>query len=139
MLGKLHKVNIKKDILVLVPKKNSSLKFNQMEIIYNQEKFIYRSFDDNKAILKKKPQNVPENILLSSGDIVLMQTAKKNVSNTEVNDLELVRLLMEFTTQRTYITIILLRMSLKKTATEKISLVTFVADKVKHLEHQKYL
>lgn len=39
---------------------------------------------------------------------------------------------------RTYITIILLRMSLKKTATEETSLVTFVADKLKHLEHQKY-
>ncbi|CAC5407407.1 unnamed protein product [Mytilus coruscus] len=37
-------------------------------------------------------EKVPENSLLSSGDIVLMQTAQTTVSNTEVHETELVRL-----------------------------------------------
>ncbi|CAG2200106.1 unnamed protein product [Mytilus edulis] len=83
-------------------------------------------------------ENVPENSLLSSGDIVLMQTAQTTVSNTEVNETEVVRLLMDSGSQRTYITENLTkRLNLKKKATEEITLVTFGADKPKTLRTQK--
>ncbi|XP_071158950.1 uncharacterized protein [Mytilus edulis] len=83
-------------------------------------------------------ENVPENSLLSSGNIVLMQTAQTTVSHTEVNETEVVRLLMDSGSQRTYITKNLAkRLNLKKKATEEITLVTFGADKPKTLRTQK--
>ncbi|CAC5354889.1 unnamed protein product [Mytilus coruscus] len=81
---------------------------------------------------------VPENSLLYSGDIVLMQTAQTTVSNIDVNETELVRLLMNSGSQRTYITENLAkRLNLKKKGTEEITLVTFGPDKPKTLKNTK--
>ncbi|CAC5391495.1 unnamed protein product [Mytilus coruscus] len=67
-----------------------------------------------------------------------MQTAQKTVSNTEVNETELIRLLMDTGSQRTYITEnVAKRLKLKKKATEEKTLVTFGADKQKALRTPK--
>ncbi|CAG2192995.1 unnamed protein product [Mytilus edulis] len=88
---------------------------------------------DEMCEIASSEENVPENSLLSSGDIVLMQTAQTTVSKTEV-----VSLLMDSGSQRTYITENLAkRLNLKKQATEEITLVTFGADKPKTLRTQK--
>ncbi|CAC5424646.1 unnamed protein product [Mytilus coruscus] len=93
---------------------------------------------DEICEIASSEENVPENSLLSSGDIVLMQTAQTTVSNTEVNETEVVRLLMDSGSQRTYITENLAkRLNLKKKVTEEITLVTFGADKPKTLRTQK--
>ncbi|XP_063404266.1 uncharacterized protein LOC134687739 [Mytilus trossulus] len=93
---------------------------------------------DEMCEIASSEENVPENSLLSSGDIVLMQTAQTTVSNIEVNETEVVRLLMDSGSQRTYITENLAkRLNLKKKATEEITLVTFGADKPKTFRKQK--
>ncbi|XP_071150567.1 uncharacterized protein [Mytilus edulis] len=105
--------------------------------IPSQQKEVSHLADEMREIVSSE-ENVPENSLLSSGDIVLMQTAQTTVSNTEVNETEVVRLLMDSGSQRTYITENLAkRLNLKKKATEEITLVTFGADKPKTLRTQK--
>ncbi|CAG2201796.1 unnamed protein product [Mytilus edulis] len=105
--------------------------------IPSQQKEVSHLADEMCEIASSE-ENVPENSLLSSGDIVLMQTAQTTVSNTEVNETEVVRLLMDSGSQRTYITENLAkRLNLKKKATEEITLVTFGADKPKTLRTQK--
>ncbi|CAG2200117.1 unnamed protein product [Mytilus edulis] len=79
--------------------------------IPSQQKEVSHLADEMCEIASSE-ESVPENRLLSSGDIVLMQTAQTKVSNTEVNETE-------------------------KEATEEITLVTFGADKPKTLRTQK--
>ncbi|VDI20783.1 Hypothetical predicted protein [Mytilus galloprovincialis] len=105
--------------------------------IPSQQKEVSHLADEMCEIASSE-ENVPENSLLSSGDIVLLQTAQTTVSNTEVNETEVVRLLMDSGSQRTYITENLAkRLNLKKKATEEITLVTFGTDKPKTLRKQK--
>ncbi|XP_063414878.1 uncharacterized protein LOC134696853 [Mytilus trossulus] len=105
--------------------------------IPSQQKEVSHLADEICEIASSE-ENVPENSLLSSGDIVLMQTAQTTVSNIEVNETEVVRLLMDSGSQRTYITENLAkRLYLKKKTTEEITLVTFGADKPKTLRTQK--
>lgn len=85
-----------------------------------------------------KFQKDAENSLLSSGDIVLMQTAKTEVSNQYRENSEPARLLMDSGSQRTYITENLAdRLQLKSQATEKISLITFGAERPKIVKTPK--
>ncbi|XP_071136931.1 uncharacterized protein [Mytilus edulis] len=103
-----------------------------------QKEFEVSHLADEICEIALSEENVPENRLLSSGDIVLMQTAQTTVSNTEVIETKVVRLLMNSGSQRTYITENLAkRLNLKKKARERITLVTFGADKPKTLRTQK--
>ncbi|XP_062582984.1 uncharacterized protein LOC134244753 [Saccostrea cucullata] len=79
-----------------------------------------------------------ENSLLSSGDIVLMQTAQTEVTNHNGENSEPARLLMDSGSQRTYITENLAeKLKLKILTTEKISLITFGAEKPKIVKTPK--
>lgn len=74
--------------------------------------------------------NENEGTLLSSGDTVLMQTAKTVVHNLSKPKTEEIRLLLDSGSQRTYITKALGRkLNLKFVAVEQVSIVTFGSDK----------
>ncbi|MEW8547947.1 MAG: aspartyl protease family protein, partial [Candidatus Thiodiazotropha sp.] len=67
-----------------------------------------------------------ENVLISSGEFVLMQTAKTEIRNPENDKSETVRLLLDSGSQRTYITENLAeKLKLKKTGEQEIRLATF--------------
>ncbi|XP_062618742.1 uncharacterized protein LOC134280348 [Saccostrea cucullata] len=79
-----------------------------------------------------------ENSFLSSGDIVLMQTAQTEVANNNRENSEPTRLFMDSGSQRTYITEILAeKLKLKILTIEKISLITFGAEKKKIVKTPK--
>ena len=70
-----------------------------------------------------------ENSLISSGEMVLMQTARANISNPNNGLKENVRLLLDSGRQRTYVTESLAKkMDLKMGQKEEIMLVTFGSD-----------
>ncbi|CAG2200059.1 unnamed protein product [Mytilus edulis] len=112
-----------------------------------------QSSDDNKAIWKTQAVEIQwfADIVMDTIGVMSAEssvqlktgsrksrTAQTTVSNTEVNETEVVRLLMDSGSQRTYITENLAnRLNLKKKATEEITLVTFGADKPKTLRTQK--
>ena len=67
-----------------------------------------------------------ENALVSSGEMVLMQTAQAKVTNLNQSKVEQVRILLDSGSQRTYITEGLAeQLQLRREKTEEIKLVTF--------------
>ena len=75
-----------------------------------------------------------ENSLISSGEMVLMQTARANIKNTTDGFRQNIRLLLDAGSQRTYITESLAKkLSLKMGNTDEIMLVTFGSEKPKRI------
>ena len=73
-----------------------------------------------------------ENVLVSSGEMVLMQTATTHIRNPASGSRENVRLLLDSGSQRTYITEALARkLNLRMGEVNEISLVTFGSEKPK--------
>ena len=84
------------------------------------------------------PEVTQENALLSSGDVVLMQTAKAVIRNPSGNEYDKIRLLMDSGSQRTYITEAYARkLNLKFMSTEEVSVVTFGSDRPKTVKTPK--
>ena len=78
---------------------------------------------------------VEENKLISSGEIVLMQTATTQVKNPNNAPSELTRLFLDSGSQRTYLTEKLAdRLNLKGDNEQEIKLVTFGCDKSKTIK-----
>ena len=76
-----------------------------------------------------------ESVLISSGEIVLMQTAKTEVKNPCTNKSDVVRILLDSCSQRTYVTEKLAeKLHLTKDKEEEIKLVTFGSDKPKSVK-----
>ncbi len=73
-----------------------------------------------------EPNKCQENALISSGECVLMQTAKAEIKNPNSSSSAEVRLLLDSGSQRTYITENLAdRLNLKKMGEQEIRLATF--------------
>ena len=73
-----------------------------------------------------------ENVLVSSGEMVLMQTATTHIRNPASGSRENVRLLLDSGSQRTYITEALARkLNLRMGEVNEISLITFGSEKPK--------
>ena len=73
-----------------------------------------------------------ENVIVSSGEMVLMQTAKTEIKNQNNSRSEQVRILLDSGSQRTYVTESLAeKLQLKRENEEEIKLVTFGSDKPK--------
>ncbi|XP_062602892.1 uncharacterized protein LOC134264633 [Saccostrea cucullata] len=82
--------------------------------------------------------DVPENSLLSSSSMVLMQTARTDASDLKGRRDESVRILMDSGSQRTYVTEELVsRLNLQRKQTEEISLSTFGVKKPKTMKTPK--
>ena len=96
-----------------------------------QEFSTTREFIKESAhLVEEVPQNhetnITENVLLSSGESVLMQTAKTKVNNPINNKQQTVRILLDTGSQRTYITESLAKsLNLKLREHREITLVTF--------------
>ena len=76
-----------------------------------------------------------ENVLISSSEIVLMQTAKSEVKNPTKSKSEIVRILLDLGSQRTYITEKLAeQLQLTRGKEEEIKLVTFGSDTAKTIK-----
>ena len=76
-----------------------------------------------------------ENALVSSGEMVLMQTAKTEIKNQNNSRSEQVRILLDSGSQRTYVTESLAeKLKLKRENEEEIKLVMFGSDKPKTLK-----
>ena len=74
--------------------------------------------------------SINENALLSSGEMVLMQTATADISNPNSKQMQNVRLLFDTGSHRTYITESLAkRLNLKRGEESEINLVTFGSEK----------
>ena len=81
-------------------------------------------------LLEEAVENATENVLMSSEEMVLMQTAKCNVFNKVNRKQENIRMLFDSGSQRTYITEDLAKkLSLTLGEKSKISLVTFGSEK----------
>ena len=81
-------------------------------------------------LLEQDVEDATENVLMSSEEMVLMQTAKGNVLNPANGMQENVRMLFDSGSQRTYITEKLARkLKLKLGEKSKIALVTFGSEK----------
>lgn len=79
-----------------------------------------------KNALMERSNTINENVLISSGEFVLMQTAKTEVKNLDNGKSVTVRLLLDYISQRTYITENLPeRLELKGTSEQEIKLATF--------------
>ena len=86
-------------------------------------------------LLEQAVEDATENVLRSSEETVLMQTAKGNVFNKVNGKQENIRMLFDSGSQRTYITEDLAKkLSLKLGEKSKISLVTFGSKKPQPLE-----
>ena len=87
--------------------------------------FMKESANLVEEVLHDEEQDVTENVLLSSGESVLMQTAKTRVSNPMKNVHQTIRLLLDTGSQRTYITESLAKaLGLKMGEPSEITLVT---------------
>ena len=76
-----------------------------------------------------------ESVLISSGEMVLMQTAKAEIKNPLSTKNNVVRILLDSGSQRTYITEKLAeQLQLSKDKEEEINLVTFGNDKPKTIK-----
>lgn len=85
--------------------------------------------------LTEQSNSRDENALISSGEFVLMQTARTEVRNTESNKSETVRLLLDSGSQRTSITENLAeKLKLKKTGEQEIKLATFGTESPKEIK-----
>lgn len=81
---------------------------------------------------EKDTVTTEENVLVSSGEIVLMQTAKAELKHPQNSASEQVRLLLDCGSQRTYITENLAaRLGLKKEEEIELKLITFGSNKTK--------
>ncbi|CAC5402676.1 unnamed protein product [Mytilus coruscus] len=79
-----------------------------------------------------------ESSFLSSGDIVLMQTAKTVITNMSDTCNEEIRLLLDSGSQRTYVSETLARkLKLKVESVEEVSVITFGSDKPKLVKTEK--
>ena len=56
-----------------------------------------------KELPQEEDSGINENALLSSGEMVLMQTATADISNTVTSQIQSVRMLLDTGSQRTYI------------------------------------
>ena len=93
----------------------------------------YLSSEINEAV--NECNQVEENVLMSSGEIVLMQTAINNVKNPNDSRCEHTRILFDSESQRTYITENLAeKLNLKGDNEQEIKLVTFGCDKPKTIK-----
>ena len=73
-----------------------------------------------------------ENVLVTSGEMVLMQTAKTEIKGQRNTKGEIVRILLDSGSQRTYVTEALAdKLQLKREKEEEIKLVTFGCDRPK--------
>ena len=71
-----------------------------------------------------------ENVLISSGEMVLMQTARAEIHSPNNSVSEHVRILLDSGSQRTYVTESLAeKLKLTRESEEEIKLVTFGSDK----------
>ena len=71
-----------------------------------------------------------ENVLVSSGEMVLMQTAKAETMNPNKHKSDQVRILLDSGSQRTYVTETLAeKLQLTRESEEEIKLVTFMSDR----------
>lgn len=85
--------------------------------------------------LEQDVEDATENALISSEEMVLMQTAKGNILNPINGMQENVRMLFDSGSQRTYITENLARkLNLKLGNKSKISLITFGSEKPQPLD-----
>ena len=76
-----------------------------------------------------------ESVLISSGEMVLMQTAKTEVKNPLTANSDVIRILLDSGSQRTYITEKLAeQLQLSKDKEEEIKLVTFGSEKPKTIK-----
>lgn len=83
-------------------------------------------------LLEQEVEDTTENVLMSSGEMVLMQTAKCHIRNPANWIQENVRMLLDSGSQRTYITETLARkLHLKLGEINEIALVTFGSEKPK--------
>ena len=88
-----------------------------------------------EELLDQNVEDTTENALISSEEMVLMQTAKGNFLNPTNGMQENVRMLFDSGSQRTYITEKLARkLNLKLGKKSKISLVTFGSEKPQPLD-----
>ncbi|XP_052785982.1 uncharacterized protein LOC128221411 [Mya arenaria] len=102
------------------------------------KKFKSKSVNENVAVSEEVSETYEnntlpkENALLSTGEIVLMQTARTNVENPDSQFERKARVLLDSGSQRTYITESLASaLNLKKAETQEIRLVTFGSNKNK--------
>ena len=80
--------------------------------------------------LKEVSVCAEENVLVSSGEMVLMQTAKAEIMNPNKHKSDLVRILLDSGSQRSYVTETLAeKLQLTRENEEEIKLVTFMSDK----------
>ena len=80
--------------------------------------------------ISEEEASAEENVLISSGEMVLMQTAKSEIKNPTNAKSNIVRILLDSGSQRTYITEELAnKLQLAKNKEEMIKLVTFGSEK----------
>ncbi|XP_060575739.1 uncharacterized protein LOC132733143 [Ruditapes philippinarum] len=88
------------------------------------------SLSEETCAEEKDISEVNENVMISAGEMVLMQTATTEVNNPNGNGAQNIRVLLDCGSQRTYITQKLAdNLKLKGTKEEEIKLVTFGSDK----------
>ena len=85
-------------------------------------------------MLSEKLACADKGALVSSGEMVLLQTAKTEIKGPNRSKCEQVRILLDSGSQRTYVTEKLAdRLQLTRKSEEEIKLVTFGSDKPKKL------
>lgn len=88
-----------------------------------------------QEVTETKQQDVEETALISSGEMVLMQTAKSHTKNPCTGIQESVRILFDSGSQRTYITENLAKkLNLKLGKVNEIALVTFGSEKAQNIK-----
>ncbi|CAC5400239.1 unnamed protein product [Mytilus coruscus] len=93
---------------------------------------------DESAETTESVNLTTESSFLSSGDIVLMQTAKTVITNMSDTCNEEIRLLLDSGSQRTYVSETLARkLKLKVESVEEVSVITFESDKPKLVKTEK--
>lgn len=91
--------------------------------------------EEVSAMSREESSDQKESVLISSGEMVLMQTAKAEIKNPIANKSEVVRILLDSGSQRTYITEKLAeQLQLPKDKEEEIKLVTFGSDRYKTIK-----
>ncbi|XP_061176063.1 uncharacterized protein LOC133185014 [Saccostrea echinata] len=108
-------------------KHHRSLCNKKIQLLRETSHFVEAEILDSEPV-----NNIPENSLLSSGSMVLMQTARIDASDLNGRRVETIRILMDSGSQRTYVTEELAsRLNLQRKRTEEISLITFGSTKPK--------
>ncbi|XP_061194310.1 uncharacterized protein LOC133202484 [Saccostrea echinata] len=108
-------------------KHHRSLCNKKIQLLRKTSHFVEAEIYDSEPV-----NSVTENSLLSSGSMLLMQTARIDASDLKGRRVESVRILMDSGSQRTYVTEELAsRLNLQIKRTEEISLITFGSTKPK--------